>query len=235
MEAATQQQRAPSRARRPSGSSRRCARASPGAAWRARRSTTSPARRACRAGCCTTTSGPRSGCWPRSCAATASCAWPLLDDQLAPARNADDVIDALVASLKRSVEEEPEFITVVFELFTLSRRNEEIASEFAELAASHARARGRAAGAQAGRGRAAPARRARGRGRRALLAGRRHLPAHAHGDRPRLRGAPSTPACSPCAPCSTERLLASAAWISVPCNSRSRTPTAPTPTRRASR
>src|SRR3954470_10814933 len=56
-----------------------------------------------------------------------------LDDQLAPARNADDVIDALVASLKRYVEEEPEFITVVFELFTLSRRNEEIASEFAEL------------------------------------------------------------------------------------------------------
>src|SRR5215208_8049589 len=52
-----------------------------------------------------------------------------LDDQLAPARNADDVIDALVASLKRYVEEEPEFITVVFELFTLSRRNEEIASE----------------------------------------------------------------------------------------------------------
>ena len=39
----------------------------------------------------------------------------------------------VVASLKRYVEEEPEFITVVFELFTLSRRNEEIASEFAEL------------------------------------------------------------------------------------------------------
>src|SRR5256885_1062412 len=56
-----------------------------------------------------------------------------LGDQLAPARDADDVIDALVASLKRYVEEEPEFITVVFELFTLSRRNEEIASEFAEL------------------------------------------------------------------------------------------------------
>ena len=56
-----------------------------------------------------------------------------LDDQLAPARNADDVIEALVASLKRFVKDEPEFITVVFELFTLSRRNEEIASEFAEL------------------------------------------------------------------------------------------------------
>jgi AcrR family transcriptional regulator len=56
-----------------------------------------------------------------------------LDEQLAPARDADDVIEALVASLKRYVEDEPEFITVVFELFTLSRRNEEIASEFAEL------------------------------------------------------------------------------------------------------
>jgi AcrR family transcriptional regulator len=56
-----------------------------------------------------------------------------LDEQLASARDADDVIDALVASLKRFVKDEPEFITVVFELFTLSRRNEEIASEFAEL------------------------------------------------------------------------------------------------------
>src|SRR5215470_15178082 len=56
-----------------------------------------------------------------------------LDEQLAPARNADDVIDALVASLKRFVSDEPEFITVVFELFTLSRRNEDIAAEFAEL------------------------------------------------------------------------------------------------------
>ena len=56
-----------------------------------------------------------------------------LDEQLAPARDADDVIDALVASLKRFVKDEPEFITVVFEVFTLSRRNEEIASEFAEL------------------------------------------------------------------------------------------------------
>jgi AcrR family transcriptional regulator len=56
-----------------------------------------------------------------------------LDEQLADARDADGVIAGLVESLKRFVEEEPEFITVVFELFTLSRRNEEIASEFAEL------------------------------------------------------------------------------------------------------
>jgi AcrR family transcriptional regulator len=56
-----------------------------------------------------------------------------LDAQLAPARDADDVVDALVASLRRFAKDEPEFITVVFELFTLSRRNEEIAGEFGEL------------------------------------------------------------------------------------------------------
>jgi AcrR family transcriptional regulator len=56
-----------------------------------------------------------------------------LDEQLADARDADGVIAGLVESLQRFVEEEPEFITVVFELFTLSRRNEEIAVEFAEL------------------------------------------------------------------------------------------------------
>jgi AcrR family transcriptional regulator len=56
-----------------------------------------------------------------------------LDEQLADARDADGVIDALVDSLRRFVKEEPEFITVVFELFTLSRRNDEIAIEFAEL------------------------------------------------------------------------------------------------------
>jgi AcrR family transcriptional regulator len=56
-----------------------------------------------------------------------------LDEQLAGARDADGVIDALVDSLRRFVKEEPEFITVVFEVFTLSRRNDEIAAEFAEL------------------------------------------------------------------------------------------------------
>ena len=43
------------------------------------------------------------------------------------------VIDGLVASLAEMVENDPSFITLVFELFTLSRRNEEIATEFAEL------------------------------------------------------------------------------------------------------
>jgi AcrR family transcriptional regulator len=57
----------------------------------------------------------------------------LIDEQLAGASSADDVIDGLVASLKEMVVDDPAFITLVFELFTLSRRNEEIASEFAEL------------------------------------------------------------------------------------------------------
>jgi AcrR family transcriptional regulator len=56
-----------------------------------------------------------------------------LDVRLRDARDADDVIEALVASLKQLVREDPEFVTVVFELFTLSRRNEEIAAEFEQL------------------------------------------------------------------------------------------------------
>jgi AcrR family transcriptional regulator len=57
----------------------------------------------------------------------------LIDEQLAGASSADDVIDGLVASLKEMVVDDPAFITLVFELFTLSRRNAEIAAEFAEL------------------------------------------------------------------------------------------------------
>ena len=56
----------------------------------------------------------------------------VIDEQLAGARSADEVIDGLVASLKDIVVNDPAFITVVFELFTLSRRNEDIAAEFAE-------------------------------------------------------------------------------------------------------
>jgi AcrR family transcriptional regulator len=56
-----------------------------------------------------------------------------LDQQLADAHDADGVVEALVESLKRFVKDEPEFITLVFEVFTLSRRNDEIAVEFAEL------------------------------------------------------------------------------------------------------
>jgi AcrR family transcriptional regulator len=57
----------------------------------------------------------------------------VIDEQLADAESADDVIDGLVWSMKETVVDDPAFITLVFELFTLSRRNEEIAAEFAEL------------------------------------------------------------------------------------------------------
>ena len=51
----------------------------------------------------------------------------VIDDQLAGAGSADDVIDGLVASLKQMVVDDPAPVTLVFELFTLSRRNQEIA------------------------------------------------------------------------------------------------------------
>src|SRR3954462_5913685 len=57
----------------------------------------------------------------------------VLDDRLAEARTADDFIDLLVFSLEEVVTNEPDFIPVVFELFSLSRRNEDIAAELAEL------------------------------------------------------------------------------------------------------
>src|SRR4051812_5660341 len=57
----------------------------------------------------------------------------VLDERLAEARTAEDFIDALVFSLDEIVRSDPEFITVVFEVFSLSRRNDEIAVEFAEL------------------------------------------------------------------------------------------------------
>ena len=57
----------------------------------------------------------------------------VLDERLAEARTADDFIDLLVFSLEEVVHNESDFITVVFELFSLSRRNADIASEYAEL------------------------------------------------------------------------------------------------------
>jgi AcrR family transcriptional regulator len=57
----------------------------------------------------------------------------LLDAQLADARTADDLVAGLVTSLDDMVRDDPGLMTLIFELFTLSRRNEEIATEFAEL------------------------------------------------------------------------------------------------------
>ncbi|MBA3328899.1 MAG: TetR family transcriptional regulator C-terminal domain-containing protein [Solirubrobacterales bacterium] len=57
----------------------------------------------------------------------------LLDDQLATARTADDFVDSLVVSLESMLRDDPAFVTLIFELFTLSRRNDELAAEYAEL------------------------------------------------------------------------------------------------------
>ena len=55
---------------------------------------------------------------------------------LAQARSADDVIAVLVASLEDVVRNDPGFVTLLFELFTLSRRHEDVAAEFSELLSS---------------------------------------------------------------------------------------------------
>jgi AcrR family transcriptional regulator len=57
----------------------------------------------------------------------------LLEQQLAGARTAEDFIGLMAQNLQETVREDPDFVTLVFELFTLSRRNEDIAVEYAEL------------------------------------------------------------------------------------------------------
>lgn len=49
---------------------------------------------------------------------------------LAQARSAEDVIAVLVASLEDVVRNDPGFVTLIFELFVLSRRHEDVAVEF---------------------------------------------------------------------------------------------------------
>jgi AcrR family transcriptional regulator len=56
-----------------------------------------------------------------------------LQSQLATAKTADDFIDLMAQNLQETIREDPDFLTLVFELFTLSRRNEDIAAEYAEL------------------------------------------------------------------------------------------------------
>ncbi len=56
-----------------------------------------------------------------------------LQQQLSTAKTADDFIDLMAQNLQETIREDPDFLTLAFELFTLSRRNEEIAVEYAEL------------------------------------------------------------------------------------------------------
>ena len=62
----------------------------------------------------------------------------------ATAKTADDFIDLMAQNLQETVREDPDFLTLVFELFTLSRRNEDIAAEYAGADAAHPRAGRRA-------------------------------------------------------------------------------------------
>src|ERR1700755_2883839 len=56
-----------------------------------------------------------------------------LDEQLAAASNAADFIAMLRSTLEAMLRDDTEFLTLSFEVFTLSRRNPEIAAEYTEL------------------------------------------------------------------------------------------------------
>jgi AcrR family transcriptional regulator len=56
-----------------------------------------------------------------------------LERQLSAAQTADDYIDLMAQSLQETITEDPEFVTLAFELFTLARRNDDVAAEYAQL------------------------------------------------------------------------------------------------------
>jgi AcrR family transcriptional regulator len=57
----------------------------------------------------------------------------VLDQALADVHTAEDFIDALVVSLEDTLDNDPDFYALLFEITTLARRNEEIAEELSEL------------------------------------------------------------------------------------------------------
>ncbi|WCB92369.1 HTH-type transcriptional regulator BetI [Baekduia alba] len=57
----------------------------------------------------------------------------MLDEQLAKASSAADFIAMLRSTLEAMLREDTEFLTLSFEVFTLSRRNPDIAVEYTEL------------------------------------------------------------------------------------------------------
>ena len=56
-----------------------------------------------------------------------------LERRLADAQTADDFVALLAENLQETIREDPDFVTLLFELFTLSRRNADIAVEYARL------------------------------------------------------------------------------------------------------
>jgi AcrR family transcriptional regulator len=57
----------------------------------------------------------------------------VLERRLADAQTADDFVALLAQNLQETIHEDSDFVTLVFELFALSRRNAEIAVEYARL------------------------------------------------------------------------------------------------------
>ncbi|HXQ00806.1 MAG TPA: TetR/AcrR family transcriptional regulator [Solirubrobacteraceae bacterium] len=57
----------------------------------------------------------------------------VLEKRLAGAQTADDFVALLALNLQETISEDPDFVTLVFEMFTLSRRNADIAVEYASL------------------------------------------------------------------------------------------------------
>jgi AcrR family transcriptional regulator len=57
----------------------------------------------------------------------------VLDEQLASASSAEDFIGMLRRTLEAMLRDDTEFLTLSFEVFTLSRRNPDIAAEYTEL------------------------------------------------------------------------------------------------------
>jgi AcrR family transcriptional regulator len=56
-----------------------------------------------------------------------------LDEPLGKAKTAEEILQALVVSLEESIQHEPGFWVLIFELFTAGRRNPEIQREVGEL------------------------------------------------------------------------------------------------------
>jgi AcrR family transcriptional regulator len=56
-----------------------------------------------------------------------------LEQRVANAKTTDDFIALMAQNLQETVSEDPDFVTLVFELFTLSRRNADIAAEYIQL------------------------------------------------------------------------------------------------------
>src|SRR3989440_4480131 len=57
----------------------------------------------------------------------------LLESQLTAAQTAEDFINLMAQNLQETVRNDPDFVILLFELFTLSRRNADIAAEYAGL------------------------------------------------------------------------------------------------------